>query len=75
MRRGQRISLLLGDRETLAEPLPAGTDATDTLTFRVEDATPGTYVVRLRVDGVDSLPFDPDVSPLAFDPQQQVTIQ
>jgi hypothetical protein len=75
VRRGQRISLLVGDRETLAEPFPAGTDATDTLTFRHEDATPGTYVVRLRTDCVDSLPFDPDTSPLVFDAQQQVTIQ
>jgi len=75
VRRGQRISLLVGDRETLAEPLPAGTDATDTLTFLVRDVTPGTYVVRLQVDRVNSLAFDPDASPRAFDPQQQVTIQ
>jgi hypothetical protein len=74
VRRGQRISLLLGDREILTEPLPNGTNATATLTFRVADATPGTYLVRLRVDGVDSFPFDPDASPPSFDPQQQVTM-
>lgn len=74
VRRRQRIFLLLGDREIPAQPLPDGTDATATLTFRVEDATPGTYLVRLRVDGVDSLPFDPLAYPPAFDPRQQVTI-
>ena len=75
VRRGQRISLLLGDREILTEPLPAGTDTTDTLTFRVERAPAGTWLVRLRVGGVDTLAFRDDVFPRAYDPQQQVTIQ
>jgi hypothetical protein len=71
--REQRISLLLGDREVLAQPLATGTASTATLSFRVQDATAGTFLVRLRVDGVDSDPRKPD-DPFAFNPKQQVTI-
>ena len=51
----QRVSLLLGDREIVAPPR---TSVRSVISFRVEDLRTGEYVVRLRVDGVDSLPID-----------------
>ncbi|MFF4346177.1 DUF4255 domain-containing protein [Streptomyces sp. NPDC001530] len=74
VRRGQRVSLLIGDREVSAEPLPAGTDSTDILVFTLENADLGTFVLRLQVDGVRSLAYRTDTLPRAFDPDQQVTI-
>jgi len=49
----QRASLLLGDREVIAEPSAGASDA---LLFRVAHAVRGSFPVRLRVQGVDSLP-------------------
>jgi hypothetical protein len=63
--------LLLGDREIAAEPHDA---PTDTLTFVVRAAAPGTYPARLRVDGVDSILIDYTASPPAFRQTEQVTI-
>ncbi|MGI8686229.1 MAG: DUF4255 domain-containing protein [Acidimicrobiales bacterium] len=50
-----------------------------TLTFDLAGVAPGTYTVRLRVDGVDSLPIaatPPGQPPAtaAFDPAQQVVV-
>jgi hypothetical protein len=46
--------------------------------FGLTGIVPGTYVVRLRVDGVDSLPismpFPSAPAPLAFDSAQQVVV-
>jgi hypothetical protein len=67
----QRVSLLLGDREILAQSFAA---PTGTLTFLADDVAAGMYWVRLRVDGVDSLLVDRSASPPVFDPSQQVTI-
>jgi hypothetical protein len=47
----QRVALLLGDLEIMAQPR---TNQTNTVSFVVRGAAPGTYLVRLRVDGVDS---------------------
>jgi hypothetical protein len=67
----QRASLLLGDLELLADPHPT---QTDTLTFPLGATPPGTYWVRLRVDGVDSLLVNHAATPLAFDESQKVTL-
>jgi hypothetical protein len=68
----QRVSLLLGDREILAQPRSA---AADPIVFNVLAATAGEYSVRLRVDGVDSLLVNRAVKPPVFDATQKVTIQ
>lgn len=47
----QRVALILGDLEVTAQPR---TNQTDTVSFVIRAAAPGTYLVRLRVDGVDS---------------------
>jgi len=76
VRPNQLATLLLADREVPATVHPADTD---TLQFAVENAPVVTAaVVRLRVDGIDSLPFsyrDPPQPPHpVFDDHQQVTI-
>lgn len=78
VREGQGASLLFGDRQiplgTLANP--ADPTQPSTLTFRITGAIAGRYVVRLRVDGVDSVPVVLSGSPpvAGFDPAQIVTI-
>jgi hypothetical protein len=51
----QRCAILLGDREIIAEPL---TVASGKLRFVVKAIEAGSHLVRLRVDGVDSLITD-----------------
>jgi hypothetical protein len=67
----QQVSLILGAQELAAQPHPT---ATDTLQFELTDAPEGEHVVRLRVDGVDSMPYVQTPSGLEFDPAQKVTI-
>jgi hypothetical protein len=68
---GQRASLLLSDREVLAA---SPTAPTDTITFPVVGAAPGTHFVRVRIDGVDSILIDRTTSPPSFDPAQTVEV-
>ena len=67
----QRVSLLFGSRE-----VPAQTRITPTgsLAFELVNVTAGEYLVRLRVDGVDSLIVNYAVTPPAFDDTQKVTV-
>jgi len=70
----QRVSLLVGEEEL---PLPAVADKTNDLSLPLPTVPlpRGTYVVRVRVDGVDSAPIRSTPSGgFEFDPQQQVTI-
>ncbi len=69
----QRASLLLAGREIIAQPHAA---ATNSLTFVIENAPVVTNeFLRLRLDGVDSLPFKYDAQgQLIFDDAQKVTI-
>lgn len=67
----QRAALLLGDREILAKDHLI---QTDTLTFVAEDANAGSFHIRLRVDGIDSLLVDRSVTPPIFDGAMEVTI-
>lgn len=74
----QNAALLFSDRAINVDSMltPADPSAPTTLTFTVEGVatrvTP--YVVRLRVDGVDSIPVDFTGSTAEFDANQQVTI-
>ena len=60
--------------ETVSTPLDVSSPTT--LTFFVPDAKKGSYIVRLRVDGADSLPVILSGTPPSreFDPSQNVTI-
>lgn len=68
----QSVALLLGSHEI---PAASRTAKVDTLSFDVSGAAAGRYLVRLRIDGVDSLPVqDYEAIPLTFDEEQMVTI-
>ncbi|NER98390.1 MAG: DUF4255 domain-containing protein [Symploca sp. SIO1B1] len=68
---GQEVALLLGDR---AIPYQVTTQTSD-LTFDVSDVPSRLYyVVRLRVDGVDSVPIDFRAQPPQFKEDQKVRI-
>jgi hypothetical protein len=69
----QRVSLLIGDREVVAN---ARENKLSSIEFEVKDLAAGSYVVRLRVDGVDSMPFVEAGDPprLAFANNQRVVI-
>jgi hypothetical protein len=75
---GQRAFLLFGDRqvEPVSMSSPADPTQPTTVTFAVAGVAAGGYVVRLRVDGVDSIPILYSGTPPvpAFDPAQKVTV-
>jgi hypothetical protein len=68
----QQVALLLGSLE-VSSPVRAA--QTNKLSFPIPSATPGTYFVRLRVDGTDSLLVDRTATPPKFDATQKVSIQ
>jgi hypothetical protein len=59
----QRASLVVGAREVMAEPHPANTA---NLTFQILEAPVGSHLLRLRVDGIESLLTDRSASPPVF---------
>ena len=63
----QCCAIFLDDRETIAEPLNAPSTK---LRFLVKAIEAGSYHVRLRVDGVDSLIIDNSKPVLAFNDQR-----
>ena len=65
VRVGQPVALLLDTREAAAEPFNADTQQ---LTFRFADAPPagGTPLVRLRVDGIESVAVNRAARPPVF---------
>ena len=82
VQQGQRVALLIGGQEVPfvfpapPSPPPQPPQAISDLTFHVGAIDAGTYSVRLRVDGVDSLLIKQDQQgkPPIFDPGQQVNI-
>lgn len=75
---GQRILLVFGDRQVEPQTVttPADPSQPTTLTFTVPNVVAGRHLVRLRVDGADSIPVVYAGTPPtpSFDPNQQVTI-
>lgn len=74
----QRVLLLFGDQTIKADTIvtPADPSAVTTLTFTVENAAVrvAPYVLRLRIDGVDSIPVDFSGETPQFADNQKVTI-
>jgi hypothetical protein len=74
----QRVALLFGDRTFVPGSIatPADSAARTTLTFTIENATARAtpYLLRLRVDGVDSIPVDYSGDTPQFADDQKVTI-
>lgn len=76
---GQVVFLVFGEQTPIAPTAattPADPTKPTTLTFTIPAVAKGTYVVRLRVDGIDSLPVVYTGSPPlpSFDPKQQVVV-
>jgi len=76
IRDGQRVFLLFGDRMIAPTSLtnPADTHQPSALVFDIKDVLAGTYTVRLRVDGADSIPVDYTGAVPAFAGNQQVKV-
>jgi hypothetical protein len=78
VRAGQHVSLLIGDRQIAAKTVttPPNPVAPSTIDFTIPDAQAGKFVLRLRVDGADSIPVVMTGTPPlpAFDTNQEVTI-
>ena len=76
IRDGQRVFLLFGDRLLAPASLsnPADTHQPTALAFQLTGVAAGTYTVRLRVDGADSIPVDFSGSVPAFAANQQVVV-
>lgn len=68
---GQRVSILIGDREI---PMLTPAQKTDVLTFALGKISTGDYLIRLRVDGIDSLVVDYTTTPPSFDETQRVKL-
>jgi len=75
---GQRVLLLFGDRQVEPGSIsnPSDTTQPTTLAFAIPGVAAASYVVRLRVDGVDSIPVVYSGTPPipSFDPLQKVTV-
>jgi Pvc16 N-terminal domain len=69
---GQSVQLLLSDFQV---PLGPVREPTDTLVFTSSTIPKGTYYLRLRVDGADSLLVDRTHEPPVFDPTQVLEVQ
>ena len=54
---------MLGQDEVLPQTFVAPVTALD---FTIPNATPGTYLARLRIDGIDSPIIDRSVDPPVF---------
>jgi len=76
IRDGQRVSLLVGEREFEPASIstPANPSAETTLTFNATALTTGDFALRLRVEGVDSVPVDFVTDPPQFDVNQVISI-
>lgn len=76
VRPDQRVSLLVGDREIVPTSVttPGDPDTATSLVFPVDGLAAADYVVRVRVDGADSIPIDFAADPPSFDSDQTVTI-
>jgi hypothetical protein len=74
----QRVLLIFGDRQVAPTTIttPADPAQPTTAQFELTGLSAGTYLVRLRVDGVDSIPVVYSGTPPipGFDPAQKVTV-
>lgn len=84
MRFDQEVALLLGTSRQIApqappppppapNPAPVSTDQLR-FVFHIEDSEVGEYLLRLRVDGADSVPLDPLSDTPQFDESQKLEV-
>jgi hypothetical protein len=70
---GQSLALVVGDRIVVGTPAAPGSAARSQIAFALTGFTPGSYLLRLRVDGQDSVPIADD--PHALDATQRVVLR
>lgn len=80
----QNVSLLLNELEVPSDVRTAITNSLSFTSLAGQNIPPGNYLMRLRIDGVDSFPFvrtgypqqpfDPIKNPPEFDQNQRITI-
>jgi hypothetical protein len=79
LRDGQKAYLLLGDRQIQAISIvnPNVLSQATTLEFSIPQVDEGEYIVRLRVDGIDSLPIIRNAisGEVEFDPDQKLIVK
>jgi hypothetical protein len=68
----QTVALVVGDQVVTGTPAAAGTPPRTSVSFTLAGFTAGAYVVRLRVDGQDSLPVV--AGQTVYDPAQQLVL-
>jgi hypothetical protein len=72
------VTLIFGSEQVLPAAIttPPGDQQPTELSFALKAVPKGEYLVRLRVNGIDSLPVTMSGTPpqLAFDPSQKVTV-
>lgn len=64
---GQTVALIVGERLVAGQIGAAGTPARTKLPFSLSGFTAGTYTLRLRVDGTDSIPVAAPLTPANVD--------
>jgi hypothetical protein len=76
IRASQPLLVMFGDDQVVPGPLPApaGANARSIVEVKVKGPV-GLYRVRLRVDGVDSIPIEPDGTTFKFDDAQSVQVK
>ena len=67
----QTVQLVLND-QVVAGPPATGTESRSSLSFALQGFTAGSYLVRLRVDGQDSIPVVAGSS--SYDPKQRLVL-
>ena len=68
----QTVALVADDQIVAGTPGAAGSEPRTSLSFTLQGFTAGSYVVRLRVDGQDSIPVVADET--GFDPNQRLVL-
>lgn len=73
---GQEVLILMGDRGMPVKEIPAATDVCSPTILRAQipESPPGIAVVRVRIDGVDSIPVNFSARPPEFSANQTVEI-
>jgi len=68
----QTVALVVGEQIVAGAPAAPGSEPRTSLSFTLQGFTAGTYVLRLRVDGQDSIPVLPGQR--TFDPAQRLVL-
>jgi hypothetical protein len=76
LRSSQHVQLILGNLQISAASMttPANPLLPSSATFALPAVAAAHYVVRLRIDGVDTIPIDFSTVPPQFDANQKVTV-